>query len=320
MTPGMRRAAGRRGMTPDGAAVTPGRQRARRAAGRLIDGCLRSWAAAVFVFLFAPIVTTVIWAFNQGSLGKQTARFTGFTFRWFPVAWQDQALRQALTTSFQAAVAVAAISTLIGGVAGFALVRCPLAALRRVLEGQVYLLLIVPEIVLGISLLIFFTKAGIPLGLPTLIAGHSPFTIAVVSLIVRSRVAALRPSLEDASADLGAHPWRVILDVVVPQLRPALIASFILAFTFSFDDVVISLFLTTPTVSTLPVYLFGAVRAGITPAVYAIAAMMFGFTVITLTACGLLYRWQSRRMSRAPVPSSAQPVPAGDSDPIPLPA
>jgi ABC-type spermidine/putrescine transport system permease subunit II len=303
MTPGMRRAAGGRGMTPDGAAVTPGRQRARRAAGRLIDGCLRSWAAAVFVFLFAPIITTVIWAFNQGSLGKQTARFTGFTFGWFPVAWQDQALRQALTTSFQTAVAVAAISTLIGGVAGFALVRCPLASLRRVLEGQVYLLLIVPEIVLGISLLIFFTKAGLPLGLPTLIAGHSPFTIAVVSLIVRSRVAALRPSLEDASADLGAHPWRVIL-----------------AFTFSFDDVVISLFLTTPTVSTLPVYLFGAVRAGITPAVYAIAAMMFGFTVITLTAGGLLYRWQSRRMSRAPVPSSAQPVPAGDSDPIPLPA
>jgi ABC-type spermidine/putrescine transport system permease subunit II len=290
----------------------------RKIGGRAVDAGLRGWAAAVFAFLFAPIVATVVWAFNQGSLGKQTARFTGFTLRWFPAAWQDQTLRQSLETSFKTAVAVALISTVIGGVSGFALVRCPVRPLRRILEGQVYLLLIVPEIVLGISLLIFFTKAGIQLGLATLIAGHSPFTIAVVSLIVRSRVAALRPSLEDAAGDLGAHPWRVIVDVVIPQLRPALIASFILAFTFSFDDVVISLFLTTPTVSTLPVYLFGAVRAGITPAVYAIAAMMFGFTITMLTAGGLLYRWQTRRLSRAEAPSAARPPAA--SAPVPLPA
>jgi ABC-type spermidine/putrescine transport system permease subunit II len=283
-------------------------------AGRAVDAGLRAWAAAVFVFLFAPIVTTVIYAFNKGSLGKQTARLTGFTLSWFPAAWQDQSLRQSLETSFKTAVAVAIISTVIGGVCGYALVRWQIRPLRRLLEGQVYLLLIVPEIVLGISLLIFFTKAGIQLGLATLIAGHSPFTIAVVSLIIRSRVAALRPSLEEAAGDLGARPWQVIRDVVLPQLRPALIASAILAFTFSFDDVVISLFLTTPTVSTLPVYLFGAVRAGITPAVYAIAAMMFGFTVTMLTAAGLIYQWQSRRLTR-PTATAAVVVTAGVPQP-----
>lgn len=260
-----------------------------------LNGALGLWSAAVFVFLFAPIVTVVVFSFNQGVLGKQTANFTGFTTYWYPEAWGNSALRHDVGISFKAALVTAVIATVLGTVAGFTLVRGRFRPLRLILEGLVYLLLIVPEIVLAVSLLLFYTKAGITLGLLPLVAGHTPFTIAVVAIIVRSRVVALDRATEDAAADLGAGGWRTFWDVVFPQLRPAMLAGAILAFTFSFDDLVISLFLTTPTVTTLPVYLFGTVRLGARPDVDAIAAMMLGFTLAVLVVAGLAYRWQARR-------------------------
>lgn len=260
-----------------------------------LGGALGLWSLAVFVFLFAPIVTVVVFSFNQGVLGKQTANFTGFTSHWYPEAWGNIALRHDVGVSFKVAVAVAILSTVLGTITGITIVRGRSRALRLTLEGLVYLLLIVPEIVLAVSLLLFYTKAGISLGMWPLVAGHSPFTLAVVAIIVRSRVVALDPATEAAAADLGAGAWRTFWDVIFPQLRPAMLAGAILAFTFSFDDLVISLFLTTPTVTTLPVYLFGTVRLGARPDVDAIAAMMLGFTITVLAATGLVYRWQARR-------------------------
>jgi ABC-type spermidine/putrescine transport system permease subunit II len=119
-----------------------------------------------------------------------------------------------------------------------------------------------------------------------------------VAIIVRSRVVALNRTVEDAAADLGAGPWQTMRDVILPELRPALIASFILAFTFSFDDLATSAFLTTPTVSTLPVYLFGTIHSGTTPEVYAAAAMMLTFTLVLLLVAGLLYAQSSRRAGK----------------------
>ena len=260
-----------------------------------LNGGLGLWSLAVFVFLFAPIVTVVVFSFNRGVLGKQTANFTGFTSHWYPEAWGNIALRHDVGVSFKVAVAVAILSTVLGTITGITIVRGRSRALRLTLEGLVYLLLIVPEIVLAVSLLLFYTKAGISLGMWPLVAGHSPFTLAVVAIIVRSRVVALDPATEAAAADLGAGAWRTFWDVIFPQLRPAMLAGAILAFTFSFDDLVISLFLTTPTVTTLPVYLFGTVRLGARPDVDAIAAMMLGFTITVLAATGLVYRWQARR-------------------------
>ena len=117
---------------------------------------------------------------------------------------------------------------------------------------------------------------------------------------MRSRVVALNPVLEDAAADLGAGAWQTMRDVILPELRPALIAALILSFTFSFDDLATSEFLTTPTVSTLPVYLFGTLHSGSTPEVYAAASMMLAFTLAVLLVGGLLYRQQLRRVSRRP--------------------
>jgi len=260
-----------------------------------INLALRVWTALVFVFLLAPIATVVIFAFNQGELGKQTATFTGFTTKWFSAAWSDPTLRHSLTVSLKVAVPTALISVLFGTAAGMAVVRHPWRPVRRTLEALMYYLLVVPEIVLAISLLIFYTRSNFGLGYLALIAGHSPFPIAVVALIVRSRVVALDPTVEDAAADLGARSWKSLRDVVIPQLAPAIIAALIMSFTFSFDDLIISELLATPTVSTLPVYIYGETHSGVAPNVYAIATVMLVVTLIGFAVAGLAYRYFGRR-------------------------
>jgi ABC-type spermidine/putrescine transport system permease subunit II len=197
--------------------------------------------------------------------------------------------------SLRVAVFVALIATALGATTGMAMVRHPSRSVRATLQTFVYLLLIVPEVVLGVSLLLFYTKIHQALGLAPLIAAHTPSSIAIVALIVRSRVLSLDRAIEESSSDLGARPWRTVIDVILPQLRSALLASLILSFTFSFDDVVISSFLTTPTVNTLPVYLFGTLNYGTEPNVYAAVAMLLGFNLTVLAITGLLYRWLSRR-------------------------
>jgi ABC-type spermidine/putrescine transport system permease subunit II len=260
---------------------------------------------AVIVFLFAPIVTTVVFAFNQGSSSRQTVNFTGFTTHWFGAAWGNAPARDALTTSLIVAACSAALAGLLGTATGFALARPRGPMASRVLESSVYLLLIVPEIVLAVSLLLLYSKAGVTLGLTPLIAAHTLFPTAIVAVMVRSRVVALDRSLEDAAADLGAGGARTFADVQLPLLTPAILAGMALAFTFSFDDLVISVFLTTPTVNTLPVYLFSTVHSGVRPDVYAIATMMLAFTLTMVTLAGLLYRWQARRTGSRQSPIGA---------------
>ncbi len=264
---------------------------------------LAVWTAAVFVFLFAPIVTAVVYSFNVGAVGRQTSTFTGATTSWYSAAWNDPTLRQSVSTSFKVALCVAVISVVLGTITGIAIPRHPSRILRISLEGMVFMLVIVPEVVLAVSLLLFYTRTGFELSFWTLVAAHTPFTIAIVAIIVRSRVVALNPVLEDAAADLGAGAWPTMRDVILPELRPALIAALILSFTFSFDDLATSEFLTTPTVSTLPVYLFGTLHTGSTPEVYAAAAMMLGFTLVLLMLGGLLYVQQTRRVGKRAVGS-----------------
>lgn len=285
--------------------------RRRLASAFSIDAALAIWALAVLVFLFAPIVTAVAYSFNEGVLGRQSVAFTSVTTHWYRVAWQNGELRSALGVSLRVAAASSIIATILGTLAGFVLARRTGVA-RGALEALVYLLLVVPEIVLGVALLLFFTRVGVPLGTLTLIAAHSPFMIAVIALVVRSRVLAIDRATEEASADLGAGPWRTFFGVTLPQARPAILAGMILAFTFSFDDLVISYFLTTPTVATLPVYLFATIRFGVRPDVNVVATFMLAFTLTLLSLSGLVYWWQSRRVGTpTTINASLGPLDAG---------
>jgi ABC-type spermidine/putrescine transport system permease subunit II len=257
---------------------------------------LTVWIVAVMVFLFAPIVTAVVFSFNEGVLGRQTTTITGLTMEWYSRAWSNETIRTALATSLRVAAGTTVVATIVGTTAGFVLARSRRRLMRGTLEGLVYMLLLVPEIVLAFGLLLLFSNTGFGLGTLQLVAAHSAFTTAVVALIVRSRVLTMDPAMEEAAADLGAGRFRRATDIVFPQVAPAVLAGAVLAFVFSFDDVVISNFLATPTVTTLPVYLFGSLRTGLTPGVYAIASSMLGFTLVILAVLALGYRWQQRRV------------------------
>jgi ABC-type spermidine/putrescine transport system permease subunit II len=252
------------------------------------------WYVLAVVFLFAPIVVSIVYSFNLGTVGKQTALFTGFTTGWYPAAWQNVSLRRAIETSLVVSFWSALIAVVIGSALGYALVRHPSAPVRRFLSGLTYVLLIVPETVTGISLLLFYAVTGLPLGLATLVFGITPLAIAVTALIVRAGVLTLDRRLEEAAADLGSNRWQTLRFIVLPRLAPAIGAAALMSYVFSFDNLVVSTFLTTPSVNTLPVYLYGSLQYGPSPAVYAAGAAVFGFTVVLLALAGILYRLTSR--------------------------
>ncbi len=258
---------------------------------------LAIWYAAAVLFLFAPIFAAIVYSFNLGVVNKQTATITGWTLQWYPAAWNDLSLRRSVESSLIVAFWSALISVLVGAALGYAIVRHPLARVRAVLAALTYILLIVPESVIGVSLLLFYAETGIPLSTATLVAGITPMAIAVVALIVRARVLTLDRRVEEAAADLGSSRVKTLWFIVLPQLAPALAAGVIMAYTFSFDNLVVSAFLTTPQINTLPVYLYGSLQYGPSPAVYAAASVVFVFTLSMLGVAALIYRLARRPQS-----------------------
>lgn len=282
--------------------MSPTSQGPTSATQRLGGVALGVWFAIVVAFLFAPIVSSIIYSFNLGSLGKQTTLFTGWTVNWYGAAWNDPSLRRAVITSLVAAFWAALIAVAVGSALGFALVRHPSPAVRRWLSGLTYILLIVPETVTGVSLLLFYAVTGLPLGLATLVAGITPLAISVTALIVRAGVLTLDRRLEAAAADLGTNRWQTLWFIVLPHLAPAVAAGALMSYVFSFDNLVVSTFLTTASVNTLPVYLYGSLQYGPSPAVYAAATAVFAFTIVLIGLAGLLFRLARRRSARPIIP------------------
>jgi ABC-type spermidine/putrescine transport system permease subunit II len=255
---------------------------------------LALWYLAVVIFLFAPLVTGVVYSFNTGVLNKQTATITGWTLQWYPAAWNDLSLRHSVESSVTVAFWSAVLSVIIGSALGYAVVRHPSIRVRRFLTALTYILLIVPESVVGVSLLLFYAVTHIALGSATLIAGITPMAIAVVALIVRARMLTLDRHLDEAAADLGSTPMQTLWFVVLPQVAPAIAAAGVMAYTFSFDNLVVSTFMTTPQVTTLPVYLYGSLQYGPSPTIYAAATAVFVFSTLMLGLAAALYRMKRR--------------------------
>jgi ABC-type spermidine/putrescine transport system permease subunit II len=248
------------------------------------------WYMLVILFLFAPIATSVIYSFNLGIFGKQTAVFTAWSLDGYHAAWNDLSLRKAIETSLISSFWAALLSVLVGSALGYALVRHPDAVVRRLMTVLTYLLLIVPETVIGVSLLLFYAKTHIPLGLASLVAGLTPMAISITALLVRSRTLTLDRHLEEAAADLGSNQWQTLWFIVMPQLLPAIAAGALMAYAFSFDNLIVSTFLTTPSVNTLPAYLYGSLQYNPAPSVYSAATAVFVFTLALLSVAALCYR------------------------------
>jgi spermidine/putrescine transport system permease protein len=249
---------------------------------RIVSG----WAALVYAFLYAPILVVVIYAFNGG---RQVLNWEGFSTKWFGEALSDPTITEPLKNSLVIGISNALVACVLGTALALALSRMP-SWMRVPLDALVYMTLVTPEIVFGISALIFFVQAGIPLGLETILIAHVVFNASVVALIVRASVVGMGESLEEASYDLGAGPLSTFRQVTLPRLAPAILAGGLLAFTFSFDDFITSFFVSGAGTTTLPLRIFSSLRFGISPIVNATAVMILALTLASIVIAYLVLR------------------------------
>ena len=252
---------------------------------------MRVYAALVYVFLYAPIALIVGFSFNSGSYAMD---WQGFSLQWYGKAFSNPLIVEALVTSVTIAGTTAFLSAVIGTLAALGLERVT-GWLRQLFDALIYVAVMVPGIVIGISTLIAFVSLfnmvnpwlqaawnfKIQMGVWTVIAAHVLFNIAVVCLLVRARLTGMDRSLVEASEDLYATPMGTFRQVVLPLLTPSILAGFLLAFTFSFEDFIITFFVAGPNV-TLPIYVFSSIRRGVTPEINAVG------TVVLLTSFALL--------------------------------
>jgi spermidine/putrescine transport system permease protein len=263
----------------------------------LVNGLLRSGAGLVYLFLYTPIVVVAVYAFNDSRLVEV---WHGFGLTWWGETWSDESIRQAFFLSLWTAAANAILATVLGTAAGVGL-RNVGRRTRAGFDAAMYTTLIVPEIVIAIASLLFFVTIGLPLGPLAIVITHAVFNTSVVTLIVRARLAGTDRSLEEASADLGATRWGTFRQVTLPQLFPAVLAGGLLAFTFSFDDVVLSTFVSAPGSTTLPIRVFSELRFGLSPKANVVATTMLGVTLTAVVTAQILLR-RSARAGRAASP------------------
>ena len=261
-------------------------------------------AVVVYAFLYAPILVVVALAFNGG---RQVLYWEGFSVKWFGRALRDDTITEPLKTSLIIALGNAVIACVLGTMLALALARMR-AWVRVPLDALAYMTLVTPEIVFGISALIFFVQAGLwvgidsPLGMWTILIAHVVFNASVVALIVRARFVGMGQTLEEASYDLGSGPLSTFRQVTLPRLAPAILAGGLLAFTFSFDDFITSFFVTGTASETLPIYIWGQLRFGVTPAINATAAMMLALTLVGVVVAYLVLRRSEQGRERGGLP------------------
>jgi spermidine/putrescine transport system permease protein len=251
-----------------------------------------AWAMLVFAFLYVPIFIVVLFAFNGT---KTIAAFHGWSLEWFRLAIADPIYRYALASSVRIALAVAIVATVLGSMAALALARTH-GKWRLLVDAVAYLTIVLPEIVLAVSTLIFLTQArtAIPMlpepGTIPVFLGHLVPCSSLVMLIVRARYVGMGPSLEEAGRDLGASAFGTLFQVTLRLLSPAILASFLLAFTYSFDNYVLSAFLAGGSTQTWPMVVFAQVRFGVTPEINAMASILLAVTVTVLGLALLIVR------------------------------
>ena len=245
-----------------------------------------AYAAVVYAFLYIPIVVVVVLAFNSG---RQVLNWEGFSTKWFGEALRDPSITEPLLNSLVVAIGTALIACVIGTALALALSRMR-PRLRAPIDAIVYMTLVTPEIVFGVSALILFVQAGIPLGLNTILVAHAVFNISVVTLIVRARFVGMSADLEEASYDLGVGPLKTFWHVTLPRLSPAIFAGGLLAFTFSFDDFLTSFFVSGAGSPTLPLRIFSSLRFGVSPIINATAVMILALTLFAVVVAYIVLR------------------------------
>jgi len=266
---------------------------------------MRGWflplaVAFGFIFLYAPIISLVVFSFNESRL---VTVWGGFSTRWYGELLRDRQILGAAWISLKVAFWSATLATIIGTLGAFVLTRFSKFTGRLLLTGMITAPLVMPEVITGLSLLLLFVSMELTLGWPagrgltTIIIAHTTFCAAFVAVIAQSRLRQMDESLEEAARDLGAGPVRVFFDVTLPVIAPALVAGWLLAFTLSLDDLVIASFVSGPGASTLPMVIFSKVRLGVSPDVNALATIIIGIVLVAVVIAGWMMHRSMRNMN-----------------------
>jgi putrescine transport system permease protein len=244
-----------------------------------------------FLFLYAPIISLVIFSFNANRL---VTVWSGFSLESYASLWADPQLLPAAWLSLQIAAIAASIALVLGTLCAYALVRFRRFRGKTVLQATVSAPLVMPDVITGLALLLLFVAMQSIIGWPssrgvlTIVIAHATFCTAYVTVVVQSRLTDLDFSLEEAAMDLGATPVRVFFDITLPIIAPALISGWLLAFTLSLDDLVIASFVSGPGSSTLPMVIFSKIRLGVAPEVNALATIIIGIVALGVVTATIL--------------------------------
>lgn len=257
----------------------------------------KAWLVLVYAFLYLPLLFMIVFSFNST---RQDARFTGFSLRWYEALTRDSKIVEGFFLSLKVAAVTGLLSATLGTFAAFVLVRYRRFFGRTLFSGMVNAPLVMPEVVIGLSLLLLMVGAQNLLGWPergmlTIIFGHTLMGMAYAMVVVQSRLLDMDHSIEEAAMNLGARPHQVFFLVTLPNIFQAILAAFLLSFTLSFDDVVISEFLSGPGVNTLPQVIFSYARRGINPTIYAAATLLIATVTVVIVAYSV---WVARRTRR----------------------
>jgi len=246
----------------------------------LVNALFGGWSALVLVFFYAPIVFLIVFSFNSSKLNVV---WEGFTLRWYRELWHDSRLIAGLQNSLIVAAWATALAVVVGTAAAWLLHRYHYRGMRAI-STAAYLPMVVPEIIMGISLLVFFRSLDVKLGHTTIIIAHATFCFPFVMAAVQARLAGLDPALEEAALDLGATPLEAFWHVIIPFLMPAIISGALMAFALSMDELIVTFFVKSAGSATLPVVIFDRVKKGLDPMINALSTLFIVFTVVLLLA------------------------------------
>ena len=272
-------------------------------------------ALLVYVFLYAPIVLLVIFSFSDS---RNVGQWGGFTLDWYSEFGDNKALKGALWISVKVALWSTVISVVLGTLAALSLERFTFRG-KKVFDALLYLPIIIPDVTMAVMMLLFFSRAldlldsmfGIQMtkGIETITISHIAFNISFVSVVVRARLAGMSATLEEAAMDLYATRWRTFRYVTLPQIAPGIAGGALLALTLSLDDVVVTQFSAGPGATTLPVFVFGLIRRGVTPLINATSVIMLGASIVLVLLSLLAQRSRSSDQPPDPPPPGPEDKP-----------
>ena len=236
------------------------------------------YLALVMMVTYLPLLIVVVFSFNDSKL---TVGWKGFTLRWYQTLFRNAALMEALGNSILLGVLSCLFAAVIGTLGAIGMARVHFKT-KGMMEYLSTIPMIVPEIILAMAFMAFFSTLGLPFGMVTLVIAHTAFCIPYVFMMVKARLVGIDKSLEEAARDLGASPARTFFDITLPLIMPAVLSGCILAFAMSFDDVVISIFVTGPRLSTLPIKVYTQLKTGVTPEINALCTVILIVVMVVL--------------------------------------